>query len=211
MDTKPYRQAMVAYAKVHELAKAPKGYSTTAHGRLLIPGRSFLLRITAHMAASGKYPKVKRTAILSKAVREALIPPQTFGEKVAQTLLSQVGVHEVPWGSNRGEMVHEYQAATGGFGGPWCASFRAWGCRKNGYTGPVSAWAWDWDNFGKRVKLEDAEVGDAVTFNIGDGHIGTYLSHDAKMVKTVDGNTSDAVAVRERPHSVIREITRQQV
>lgn len=208
MDTHPYRQAMVAYAHVHELAPQ-KGFDVGRHGPLLLPGRKFLARITAHMVASGKFPKVKQSWVLSEAVRDALIPPMTFGEKVAHTLLSQVGIHEIPWGSNRGPEIHVYEASTGGYGEPWCASFRSWGCRKNGYTGPVSARAWDWDNFGMRVDLADAQVGDAVTFNIGDGHIGTYLSHTKTLVQTVDGNTSDQVAVRERPVSVIRAITRQ--
>lgn len=52
----------------------------------------------------------------------------TSGEKVMQAARAEVGVHEVPWGSNRGQRVQQYQAATdlGGTGWPWCGAFAKW-------------------------------------------------------------------------------------
>jgi hypothetical protein len=221
IDTHPYRLEMNTFAKIHGL-KAQKGFDTSLHGPLAKPGRAFLLRIQKQMIALFKtdkkkwaaYAKVKPTSTLDAPTRAALLPPITFGEQVAHKLLSQVGVHEVPWGSNSGAQVRVYESPTGGYGEPWCASFRSWGLQQCGYTGTVSARAWAFDDIGVRISngtdhIANAQVGDAVTFNIGDGHIGTYLSHTATSVKTVDGNTSDEVAVRERPLSVIRFITRQ--
>lgn len=221
LDTHPYRNEMVVYAHVHGLA-VEKGFDVNQHGPLLKPGRAFLLRIQKHMMALYKkdkvkwaaYKKVKATGVLDAATRPALLPPVSFGTEVANWCLHEVGVHEVPWGSNSGARVHYYQTSTGDYNDAWCASFRSKALQECGYKGKVSARAWDFDNIGVRISngsagISQAQVGDAVTFDIGDGHIGTYLGHDASYVKTVDGNTGDQVAVRERPLTLIRTITRQ--
>lgn len=213
LDTHPYRLAMVVYAHQHSLP-VEKGFDTAPHGTLGLPGRRFLRRVGNHMVASHKLAAKYNDGTLNTHMQHALVPPLKFGEAVAHWCLKEVGVHEEPWGSNTGPRVAWYQTATGDYHDAWCASFRSKALRENGYTGPVSARAWDFDNIGTRIStlahsINLAEVGDAVTFNIGAGHIGTYLSHTSSMVKTVDGNTSDAVAVRERPLTVIRTITRQ--
>ena len=211
LDTHPYRVRMRTYQIEHGLAPE-RGFDVTRHGPLLGPGRRLLWRITGHMAASKRYPKVtKRTSLLTDAVRDALIPPLTFGQKVARTQLAEVGVHEIPWGSNRGARVEVYQHVTGTVGLAWCAAFRSWACRENGYRGKVSARAYDWLDIGTRIPTAQAAEGDAVIFKIGDGHIGTVLEvdHHAGTVKSVDGNTSDEVAVRVRPLAVVAGFTRQ--
>lgn len=213
MDTHPYRLAMLAYQREWGLAKEP-GFETAPHGVLGKPARRLLVRIGENMVARKLLDAKYVDGTLNTHIQHVLIPPITFGQAVAHRLLSQVGVHEVPWGANTGPQVRVYQSVTGGYFEPWCASFRSWGLVEEGYTGRVSARAWDFDDIGQRISdlwhnINAAKVGDAVTFNIGDGHIGTYLSHTSSMVKTVDGNTSDQVAVRERPLSEIRTITRQ--
>lgn len=221
LDTHPYRIAMETYRKVWGLA-AQEGFDTSGHGPLLVPGRALLLREQQNMMARHKQnpkttptlAKIKTTGILDAPTRAVLIPPVPWGVKVGQTGLSQVGVHEEPWGSNTGPMIREYQAAAGNaFYEPWCACFVSWALKENGYTGRVSARAWDWADIGTLISsghanIDKAQEGDIVPFNIGDGHVGIYLSHTSSMVKTVDGNTSDQVAVRERPLSIIRAITR---
>lgn len=223
LDTHPYRNEMVVYAHIHGLA-VDKGFDVNAHGPLLKPGRAFLLRIQKHMMALYKkdktknvqYKKIKASGILDAPTRLVLLPPVPFGTTVANWCLHEVGVHEVPWGSNSGARVHYYQTSTGDYNDAWCASFRSKALQECGYNGPVSARAWAFDDIGIRISngaqhIGSAVVGDAVTFDIGDGHIGTFLGYDSKteMVKTVDGNTGDQVAVRERSFSVIRCITRQ--
>lgn len=221
LDTHLYRLEMVTYAHIHGLP-VQKGFDTTPHVPLGKPGHAFLLRIQKHMMALYKsdpkkwpqYAKIKASGTLDAPVRMALLPPISFGEQVAHKALSQLNVHEVPWGSNSGAQVRVYQAVTGGFGEPWCASFRSWALVECGYKGRVSARAWDFDDIGTRIStgsknIGAAQVGDAVTYNFGAGHIGTYLSHTSSMVKTVDGNTSDEVAIREYPFSDIQTITRQ--
>lgn len=207
LDTHPYRLAMESYRREWGLEKE-KGFETAPHGPLKGPGHRLLMREQTNMVARKILPAKYVDGILNEPTRKILIPPITFGEAVAHTALSQVGVHEVPWGSNTGPEVRIYQSITGGYYEPWCASFVSWALAENGYKGRVSARAWDWEDIGTKVSLASAKVGDIVPFNIGDGHVGIYLSHTSTMVKTVDGNTSDQVAVRERPLSVIRAITR---
>lgn len=45
---------------------------------------------------------------------------------------SQLGVTEVPWGSNAGTRVHVYQRVTGAYNLAWCASFQQWGLLNTG-------------------------------------------------------------------------------
>ena len=56
------------------------------------------------------------------------------GDKVVEIALAEVGVTEVPLGSNRGPRVQQYQAPTelGGTGWPWCAAFVEWVWEKAG-------------------------------------------------------------------------------
>lgn len=52
----------------------------------------------------------------------------TKGDAVVKVALAEVGVTEVPMGSNTGPRVRQYQAATdlGGTGWPWCSAFVEW-------------------------------------------------------------------------------------
>lgn len=52
----------------------------------------------------------------------------TKGDEVVKVALAEVGVTEVPLGSNSGPRVRQYQAATelAGTGWPWCAAFVEW-------------------------------------------------------------------------------------
>lgn len=213
LDTHIYRLAMVVYAREHNLAPE-KGVDVTLHGPLGKPFRRLLKRVQDHLVARGKLKAKYADGTLNTATQKLLVPPLAFGDQVAHWCLKEVGVHEVPWGSNDGVRVRYYESFTGGYGEPWCASFRSAALRECGYKGPVSARAWDFDHIGTLIStgaqhIGLAKVGDAVTFNFGAGHIGTYLSHRTGFVKTVDGNTSDQVAVRERPFSEIQTITRQ--
>lgn len=207
LDTHPYRLAIVTYLKEHGLP-AEKGLETEPHGLLGKPARAALLRVGNNMVARKVLDQKYNDGTLNTHMQAALIPPLSFGDQVVKWALGEVGVHEQPWGSNNGPRVRWYQSFTGAYGVAWCASFVSAALVENGYKGRVSALAWDWAKIGTLVSLENAKPGDIVPFNIGDGHVGIYLSHANGMVKTVDGNTSDQVAVREREVSIIRAITR---
>lgn len=133
-------------------------------------------------------------------------------EKAVGSALADVGVHEQPMGSNRGPRVQVYQHATwlGGTGWPWCVAFLQYQWKQAGFVMPwrgAGAYALlDWaKTVGWAVPKGLAQPGDAVVFNIGSGHAGMLREKiTGTTVKTVDGNVSDRVDIRERPLSLVR-------
>lgn len=221
-NTEPYRAALHKYQVDHELAPQ-KGFVVRRKGPLLIPGRKLAFRVSKNMVAQNNlalgaeeklpYPGVVATSILTKAFRNALIPPKpalTVGDKALAYAMTQIGVHESPWGSNEGKDVRRYQTSTGAFGAAWCASFVSYCWRKGGYDGPVSAGAWNLtDRCGTKVAdIRHAKPGDAVSLNIGAGHVGTFCALIGNEVRLCAGNTNDQVAVRDYPVSEIHSISR---
>lgn len=212
LNTRKWRRAMEGVRRRNGwgLLPAEKGWTVETIKPLGKPGRHLLKRIQDYYVGEDLLPEKDADGTLNSRTQDLLIPPLTMGDKAAAYALSQQGVHESPWGTNRGKDVHRYQSSTGAYGEAWCASF-FWYCwQRAGYTGPTSAGAWDTtDHYGTPVLgIAHARPGDGVSFNVGEGHIGVYLSHTATKVKTNDGNTNDQVAVRERPISSIHSICR---
>lgn len=208
LNSRPYRRAMEAYRRNWGLAKE-KGFTIETGRPIGKPARRLLTRIQENLHARGVLPEKYIDGTLNSKTKALLIPPLSKADKAVAYALSQVGVHESPWGSNSGKDVRRYQSSTGAYGEPWCASF-VWYCwQKAGYRGPVSAGAWySTDRIGTRVGIAQARPGDLVSFNTGDGHVGMFLSRTSTSVRTVDGNTSDQVAVRDRPISRIHSVCR---
>lgn len=209
LNTRKWRRAMNAYRKAWGLAKEP-GFTVETGKPLGKPARALLRRIQENLHARGLLGEKFVDGTLNTPTQILLLPPLTMGDKAAAYALSQQGVHESPWGSNRGKDVHRYQSSTGAYNAAWCASFAFYCWQRAGYKGPTSAGAWDsTDNYGQSIpSVTKALPGDLVSFDVGDGHVGLYLSRTKTTVKTVDGNTSDQVAVRERPISSIHSISR---
>ena len=209
LNTRKWRRAMAAYRQNWGLAKED-GFTVETIKPLGKPARNLLRRIQENLHARKLLPARFVDGTLNSATQILLIPPLSMGDKAVAYALGQVGVHESPWGSNSGKDVRRYQSSTGAYGAPWCASY-FWFCwQQAGYRGKTSAGAWDTtDHYGTRIKsIAQARPGDGVSFDTGQGHIGIYLAHNKTHVKTVDGNTSDQVAVRERPISSIHAISR---
>lgn len=132
-------------------------------------------------------------------------------EAALRSALADVGVHESPMGSNRGLRVQTYQRATWlpGTGWPWCVAAWLYWTLGAGlqmpYKGAGSYALHDWAvKNGWRVPVHEAQPGDACVFNIGAGHVGMVIEVTSTSVKTVDGNVSDSVGLRERPFSLVR-------
>lgn len=212
LNTRKFRRAMEAYRRNWGL-KAEHGFTVETGKPLGKPARALLKRIQENLHARHLLALRYIDGTLNSKTQALLIPPLSPADKAVAYALSQQGVHETPWGENRGADVHRYQSSTGAYGAAWCASF-FWYCwQKAGYKGATSAGAWyTTDRLGTPVRdITRAQKGDAVSFDIGEGHVGMYLSHDKFMVTTCDGNTSDQVAVRERPISQIHAISRPHV
>jgi hypothetical protein len=54
---------------------------------------------------------------------------------------AEIGVHEIPDGSNDSPRIRVYQSVTGAFRAPWCASFQMWALRVARLGFPKTAWA----------------------------------------------------------------------
>lgn len=210
LNTRKYRRAMEVYRRNWGLEKQ-KGFTIETGKPLGIPARKLLLRIQKNLVARKVLPKKYATGILNSKTQVLLIPPLSSADKAVDYALSQVGVHESPWGSNRGHDVERYQSSTGAYHDAWCASF-FWYCwQKAGYNGPTSAGAWyTTDRIGTRQTIKTAKPGDGVSLNTGKGHIGILLTinHSAWSVTLVAGNTSDSVKQKNYPISMIHSISR---
>lgn len=127
------------------------------------------------------------------------------GERVVAWGDSQVGVREVPAGSNRGPEVNEYQEAVGlgtrgGF--YWCAAFVYWCCVKAGLKGlpekraAASVYQWYRWALGNGRLISKPERGALFFwFDRGTkmGHIGICLGPAvARVFRTLEGNTNGA-------------------
>lgn len=123
---------------------------------------------------------------------------------------SQLGVTEIPWGSNRGPHISyqvgplpAYESITGAYGAPWCASFVQWMLytSKTGTIADRSAgvyyikdWAW------RRALLRAMpRPGDLVAFLENNGHIGVVEAVSRYGITSIEGNTGNAVHRRFHP------------
>jgi hypothetical protein len=134
-----------------------------------------------------------------------LRPPLTIGERALGVMRKEIGVKEHPAGSNSGPRVSQYQAVTGAYHAPWCASAMAWAFKQVGknLTGFNTAYVPSYVAAARKgqhslsvVSRDHARPGDLVTFDWGhDGvadHIGILsTSVDAGGgFKSIEGNTS---------------------
>ena len=182
MNTVRLKYAMRAYARKHGL-EVPKGYtpSSPVWGK---GAKTLAWRITGH---------AKKEQSTSPVAVQAVLFPKTLGQKIAEVALSQIGVHETPYGSNDGAQVKEYQKITGAYRQPWCASFVSWCCRKAGYDGklpPIPAYVPSWATF-RPISKRNLKAGDYVCL-WGSGHIEVFISWRVRYVlaNCVGGNTS---------------------
>lgn len=87
----------------------------------------YLMRATRRLAAEKEIDAARAsTACAERAIA------------IAQ---AEVGVHEIPDGSNDGQRVRVYQAVTGAFHAPWCASFVQWTLKQARIAFPRTAWS----------------------------------------------------------------------
>lgn len=205
-NTHKWRRAMEGYRRDQGLGKE-EGFTVETAKPLGKPARRLLRRIQKNMLARKLIKLEDVDGTLNEHTQNILLPPLTMGDKAIAYAMTQIGVHESPWGSNSGADVTRYQTSTGAYHTFWCASF-VWYCwQKAGYKGPTSAGAWyTTDHIGLKVLLKAAKPGDPVSFNIGDGHVGLYTHHDSQYVYTIDGNTDNQVANRKRSINLIHSI-----
>ena len=152
-------------------------------------------------------------AVAAKRIAGTVVAGATKTALAIKTLeLSQLGVHEVPDGSNRGPRISfaqggfgPYQGSTGAYGEAWCASFATWalervtghtfGSANNAYVPTIAEYAQ------ARGWLQaKPRVGSFVIFLSSDRqlvnafHIGYVIKLvGSSGVMTVEGNYANAV------------------
>ncbi len=115
----------------------------------------------------------------------------------------EVGVIEVPRGSNSGPRVRVYQSSTGAYHAPWCASFVQW-CLKQVGAGPIahrSAGVFYIANYARshgwlRWK---PKAGMLICYLDGEGHMGIIQSVSATAIFAIEGNHENSVQKVRRP------------
>ncbi len=132
--------------------------------------------------------------------------PRTLKQNVVSLAQREVGIKEMPAGSNDGPRVHIYESITRMFGQAWCASFVTWlfatiakemGKKFKVFPGAASVPIWTENiragRYGwRRVEVASAMPGDVVTL-WGSEHIELVISvdHIAHQLHCVGGNTSE--------------------
>lgn len=148
----------------------------------------------------------------------------TTGLAIKQLDLLQLGVHEIPDGSNRGPCISftcsignqqygPYQGSTGAFGAAWCASFADWALKSvvgHGFGSANDAYVPTIAEYAQQHGWLQAKpkVGSFVVFLSADRQLvnAYHIGYVIKLVggsgiETVEGNYADAVHEVYRPYS----------
>jgi hypothetical protein len=128
------------------------------------------------------------------------------GDRVMDAARRELGVHESPWGSNSGQRVRQYQAATtlGGTGWPWCGAFAEWVYKAAGVNDDDLA-----HQATSEIAVRAYRAGAVVSYPVVGGMIcwpGTHVAliekvYNRTTVGTIGGNEGDAVRRNTRSNA----------
>ena len=132
--------------------------------------------------------------ITKNCVEGPVITPLTTNNRAPwmHVAESQIGVLEIPKGSNSGPEVNEYLASANlDPGNSWCASFVNWCLKQSEYEGAGGSGS-SYTSFGSPVSKENPKYGSIACFNTG--HVGFYAGQtkDGNYI-IIHGNWSDGV------------------
>lgn len=151
----------------------------------------------------------------------------TLAQRSLQIALSQVGVSEMPKGSNGGPEVTMYLKRVGlGAGNPWCMAFVYWcvdeACKELGMKNPLLKTGHVLHQYNNTTLrklpktsrgIKPGDIGVMKIGNAGAGHVFFIKGVGGSVVGTVEGNTNDEgsregyeVAERLRPISSLHGV-----
>lgn len=207
------KRRMVRWAKAH-------GVQVPARVRVGVPYCGPACRELIRRIERKAFGPAQVSGVWSKRLKNLVTPRLTTREKAIAIALAEVGVTEHPASSNDGPRVREYQAVTGAYKAPWCASYITWVWRQVGVVldGFNTAYCPSWVAAARAgrgrlrvVARDDAMPGDMALYDWGrDGtsdHIGMLISKVSPdgSFQAVEGNTAvgndsngGAVMVRDR-------------
>lgn len=175
----------------------------------------------------GKKPRPKCwVAIAAKRIKGAVVPGATRRALALKELdLSQLGVHEIPDGSNRGPRISyradntgPYQGSTGAYGEAWCASFADWalirvtghgfGSANNAYVPTIAEYAQAHGWLQAKPRLGSFVVFLSADYQLVNAfHIGYVIKLvGSSGIETVEGNYANAVHEVYRPFDANRMV-----
>lgn len=149
-------------------------------------------------------PMISIAAVRAKRLVRQRAAKTELERRLLTLEASQLGVHEIPDGSNRGPRISypigavpSYQSSTGAYGLPWCASFQQWALAlilgheladRSAGVFAIKDWAW-------RHGLVHAipKPTDLVAFVDGSGHIGMVETIAGNGFWSLEGNEGNAV------------------
>ncbi|SNB11000.1 CHAP domain-containing protein [Flavobacterium psychrophilum] len=123
-----------------------------------------------------------------------------LAKKTLETAISQIGVEEMPKGSNAGPEVEIYLKSVGlGQGYSWCMAFVYWcvnqSAVKTGFKNPLKKTGGVMDQYNSRPLLctHLPQAGDVfiMDFGKGLGHTGIVEKVIGNIIYTIEGNTND--------------------
>lgn len=123
-----------------------------------------------------------------------------LSEKTIQVAVSQLGVSEIPKGSNAGPDVEKYLKSVGlGKGYSWCMAFVFWcteqAAVKTASINPLKKTAGVLDQYNSRKNLVTTIPTPGAIFIMdfgkGQGHTGFVEKVVADTIHTIEGNTND--------------------
>jgi hypothetical protein len=115
--------------------------------------------------------------------------------KHLEIAISQIGVEEIPRGSNWGKDVKKYLASVGiNFPASWCMAFVYWCVLQSGSKslfktgGVLMQW-----NKSVSLRVLKPQVGDIFIMDYGKGlgHTGFIEKVEGENINTIEGNTND--------------------
>ena len=156
-----------------------------------------------------KKHSIPQTGKFDAATMTVLYPPSAR-DRILKVARHEIGVKESPPNSNDGPRVRQYEATTGAYRQPWCASFAKWVFTNAGVkaTPQMTADVTTWLGF---PHTKNPQPGDAVIYQWDSGdvdHIGIFEkglgegAFDAIEGNTSYGNDSNGGEVMVRTRSV---------
>ncbi len=131
-------------------------------------------------------------------LKTVVVQPSPCVDRVLAVARAEIGVHEIPDGSNDGPRVRTYQSVTGAYRAPWCASYVQWVLRtaKYGTIADRSATVFYITHYAYTHGWSHAiaKPGALVGFLNDQGHIGIVERVTAHGFYSIEGNHSNQVA-----------------
>lgn len=170
------------------------GYPTKEAERS-IAGYYFVELVEGH--GHRPIPWIARAAKRQAKIRHKATAATTCERHVLSYARSQIGVKEIPFGSNTGPWVSVYQSVTGAYGEPWCVSFVQWALWR-AHIGPIAnrtagaVYLRDWA-YSRGLLRSKPEPGTIAVWIYSEQHASLVESVHGSSYTTIDGNWDNQV------------------